>query len=902
MMSLSELFSDLSYRFRALFRRGKMDRELDDELRFHLERETEKHVRAGMSPEDAARRARIEFGGVESAKEASRDGRGLLLLDLLAQDLRYAFRALRRSPGFTLAVVLTLGLGIGANAAMFGIVDRLLFRTPAYLRDPGTVHRIYLSSIRRGARVTDQTTEYTRFLDLQRETTRFSMMAGYSHRTMPVGSGAEAREMPVGTVSARYFDFFDAPPVLGRYFTAEEDTVPAGAAVAVLGYGYWQAQYGGRPDVLGRQLKIGRVDFTVIGVAPRRFAGIADGGAPVAFIPITTYAATFRGSLDPNYYTRYNWGWMNVLARRKPGVTLAEANADLTHAFQRSWDTEVSLSPGMTPASVAKPEAIAGPVQLERGPLQSKVTKVATWVSAVTLIVLVIACANVANLLLARAIGRRREIAVRLAMGVSRGRLALQLLTESLVLALLGGLAGLLVARGGSAVLLSLFLPDGAEAGALFDGRTLAFTSLVALGAAVLTGLAPILQSRRTNVVDSLKAGAREGVYRRSRLRSGLLLLQAALSVVLLVGAGLFVRSLRNVRELRLGYDVDPVLYIRPNLRGVQLSDPENARLRANLAEAAGSIPGVEAAARGLTVPFWDTWSQSLFVAGIDSVDRLGEFTIQAGDSSYFHTLGTRVLRGRGITAADTRDAAPVAVITEAMAHTLWPGQDALGQCMRMNADTAPCTTIVGITEDVKQNGLTDDPGLHYYLPIEQFHPEGAVVFARVRGDAEAMRETVRRRLQPLMPGDAYVTVTPMREIVGERTASWEAGTTMFLAFGGLALVLAAIGLYSVIAYDVAQRRRELGVRIALGARVEHLVRLVVGDGVRVALLGLLLGGCLALSAAHWIEPLLFAQSPRDPVVFGAVTAILLAAALVASLLPALRAARVDPNGVLRGE
>jgi predicted permease len=504
--------------------------------------------------------------------------------------------------------------------------------------------------------------------------------------------------------------------------------------------------------------------------------------------------------------------------------------------------------------------------------------------------------------MLARSIRRRREIAVRLALGVSRGRLVLQLLTECLLLAGCGGLAGLLVAHWGGAVLQALFLPEGMPRGTVVNGRTLGFAFLVALVAGTLTGLAPVLQSRRTDLVESLKAGVREGVYRRLRLRSALVLLQAALSVVLLVGAGLFVRSLRNVQALRLGYDVDPVLYVYPNLRGVKLSDEAGAALRRQLADAARAIPGVESASLGLTVPFWDTWAQGLFVSGIDSVDKLGSFTLQAADADYFRTVGTRILRGRGLTAEDRKNAPLVALVTEAMASALWPGQEPLGQCMRINADTAPCTTIVGVTEDMKQNSITDDAGLHYYLPIAQFHPEAAVIFARARGDAGELQETMRRRLQPLMPGDGYVTVTRMHDIVDPGIASWRLGATMFLAFGGLALVLAGIGLYSVIAYDVAQRTHELGVRIALGARLRDLVRLVLGDGLRFALLGVAAGSGIALWAGRWIEPLLFDQSPRDPFIFGAVAAVLLTAALIASLIPALRASRVDPSMALRVE
>ncbi len=899
---LAELWSDLRYRARALVSHGRMEHDLDDELRFHLEREAEKNMRAGVSAGEAMRQARIAFGGVDVAKEESRDGRGIALIEGIRRDLDYAWRSLTRSPGFTIAVVLTLGLGIGANAAMFNIVDRLLFRTPAYLREPDRVHRVYLAWKDRGEEKMGRSTEYTRYLDLKQGSTVFDQMAGYTTRELPVGLGTETREMPVATMSAELFDFFDAVPVLGRFFTASEDTVPMGAPVAVLGYRYWQTDFGGRADVLGQHLEVGTADYTIIGVAPRDFVGIPDNGTPAVFIPITTFAGAFRGgTAQANYYTSYNWGWMRVVARRKPGVSLEAANADLSRAYLQSWNKEVGTSSGR-PASVTHPHAIAGPVQDERGPMQSQVTKVASSVTAVAGIVLLIACANVANLFLARAIRRRREIAVRLALGVGKSRLAMQLLTECLLLAVTGGLAGLAIAYWGGAFFQKLFIPDGMVPGAPFDTRTLLFALAVAVLAGVVTGMAPVLQARRTDLVESLKAGIREGGQRRSPLRSGLLLVQAALSVVLLVGAGLFVQSLRNVQAMRLGYDVDPVLYVYPNMRGAKLSDDENTVLRRQLVEAARAIPGVESASRGLTLPLWDTWVQGLFVTGIDSVARLGEFTLQGVDPEYFHTVGTRILRGRGITSDDRKNAPLVAVVTESMARALWPGKDALGQCMRMNADTMPCITIVGISEDIRQNSLTDDAKQHYFLPIEQFQPAAAVGFVRVHGDGRQMKEVVRRALQPLMPGDSYVSVTPMRDVVDPNIASWRLGATMFLAFGGLALLLATIGLYSVIAYDVAQRTNELGIRIALGAGIGDVVRLVVGGGLRVALLGVAIGGSLALWAGPRIEPLLFNQPSRDPLIFGVVTCTLIAVAVLACALPALRATRVNPTVALKAE
>ncbi|PYO73865.1 MAG: hypothetical protein DMD64_05810 [Gemmatimonadetes bacterium] len=593
---------------------------------------------------------------------------------------------------------------------------------------------------------------------------------------------------------------------------------------------------------------------------------------------------------------------MFMLVQRKPGVSLAAATADLTTAYFKSYIAQLATSAGMTPVALARPRGIVASVLSERGPNESSFAKVATWISGVALIVLLIACANVANLLLARALRRRREIAVRLALGVSRTRLLSQLFTESLLLALLGGLAGLLVAEWGGAVLRAQFLAKSSEVSVMGDARTLLFGGIAALCAGLLTGLAPALLSTHTDVAGDLKAGARGGTFQRSRLRSALLVLQGALSVVLLVGAGLFVRSLSHVRVIPLGYDVDPVLLVELNMRGVRLDSARNVQLRQELLETAQATPGVERASRQVTVPFWGSWNVTLYVAGIDSVDRLGEFYLNAVTPDYFATLGTRVLRGRGIAAQDAEHAPRVMVVSDAMAKTLWPGRDPIGQCVKLGADTAPCTYVVGVAENIRSQKLGDDPGLFYYLPAAQWHPQDGGLFIRTRGNAARQVEAIRRRLQQIMPGASYVTVTPLRDILGEQTRSWQLGATMFVAFGTLALALAAIGLYSVIAYSVAQRVQELGVRAALGAQQRDLVTLIVKEGLRVGLSGIAIGVLIALAGGQWLGPLLFQESPHDPLVFGFVTLVLLGTTVLASFVPSRRAARVDPMVALRAE
>src|SRR5215831_9804850 len=483
---LADLLSDIRYRLRAVFSRSAVEEELDAELRFHVEREAEKYMAAGMSREAAVRQAKIAFGGIARTKDDTRDARGVSWLEVLLQDVRYAVRGFRARPGFTAAVVVTLGLGIGANAAIFGIIDRVMLRPPAYLRDPSAVSRLYLTSTFRGEEISSRGTEYKTYLDIKGASTTWSQIAAFQDREVPVGFGVETSEMMVGVASAAYFDFFDARPVLGRFYTAREDSLPNGEPVAVLSYAYWQTQFGGRVDALGAKIKVDRAVYTVIGIAPEGFGGIWDRRPPVIFVPITAYAA----SVHADYYQNYHWGWLEILVRRKDGVTGAQMTADLTQAYRTSWRRYVEENPGTPLVEVARPHVVLGPPQLARGPQAGPTGRVLTWVGGVALIVLLIACANVANLLLARGLQRRREVGVRLALGVSQSRLFAQLLTESVLLAILGGVAGLVVARAMSATLAKLFSVEATSA-SVFDGRVLLFAAATTIVVGILTGVAP---------------------------------------------------------------------------------------------------------------------------------------------------------------------------------------------------------------------------------------------------------------------------------------------------------------------------------------------------------------------------------------------------------------------------
>jgi len=882
--------------------RARYDREMEEEMRFHLDLRAADHRQDGMSDADARAAAERRFGNRTSLGEHRRSAVGFPTLDTLAQDLRYVVRAIRHAPGFSAMVVITLGLGIGANAAMFGIIDRLLLRGPAHVVDADRVVRVYATETNPDfGESTHSVVGFVTYAHLRDNSKDFADLAVYSKTEVTVGRGPDAHRILIGRASWNFFPVLGVRPVLGRFFSADEDHPPRGENVIVLDEGYWKRSFAGDRNVLGRTMTVGGVTYTIIGVAPQGFTGV-ELERRDAWVPISL---TYWGP-GPNWATGWDASWLQIVGRLEPGVTAEEAGRRATAAYQRAYDGPVNHTMRTATMSVA-------PLRYNSRGKETTETRVSRWLVAVAAVMLLIACANVANLFLARAARRRREVAVRLALGVGRGRLIRLLVAESTTLGALGGMAGLAVAYAGGRFVRAVLLPNVAWTDATVDVRVLVVTALTAIVTGILVGLAPAVQSTRLELTSSLKSGIREGGAQRSRLRTLLTLTQAALSVVLLVGAGLFVRSLWNVYSLRLGLEPDRVVTVSFDWPAIvdessEARDRERTRQNAFFLEALARVramPGVERAGVVVGTPFQSSNSIALRVPGRDSVPSLpggGPF-IRAVSDDYFATAGTRVLRGRAFTAADVSTGARVAVVNETMARTLWPTRDAIGECLLM--DTMPCSQVIGVVEDTRRFALREEPAMQYYIPLGQERAlgfGGRKLFVRPIGSGAGMADVLRAEMLRLNPALGFVTVQSLQDSLDPQIRPWKLGATMFGLFGGLALLVAAIGLYSVISYLVTQRTHELGVRIALGAQVGNIVGLVVRYGVGLTLAGIAIGTLLAFNMAGRIEPLLFDTSARNPWVFALVAVTLLVVALLASIVPAWRASRTDPIEALRAE
>ncbi|HEY0928987.1 MAG TPA: ADOP family duplicated permease [Gemmatimonas sp.] len=890
----------LRHRLHVLFNRSAYDDELARERDFHLSLE-EMHQRAdGQAPPAARSAARRRFGNHTTHAAAQRQLAPLHALSQITQDVQFTLRQLRRAPMLVVGVIGTFAIGIGVTTAVFDLLDRTMLRPPALLTHANEMHRVVFT----GGDYSQPYpgTDYRTFVDLERGTTSFAQMATYwTSSGMAIGSGSNTEEQPVAAFSASFWSMFAARPVLGRFFRAEEDQPPIGERVAVLSHDFWQSRFGGRTDVIGTMLQVGTTSYQVIGVAPPAFRALSRGAAPAVFVPLSTVGSTVMGPDNPTRWARsYGGGWLTIVARRKTGVTTEQATSDLTQAYLRSR-AQAMVEMSRTPSANEVPaRAIAAHMLPERGPQRSRNGNIVVWLAGVGVVILLIACANVAHLLVVHADRRVHEFAVRSALGVSRWRLVQQLLTESLVLSLAGGVVGAVMAAWSGNVLRKLVLGLSPDHVGLVDWRVMMAAGAIALAAGLLAGCYPAWTALTRPVATGLKAGARAGSRESLLTRSLLLGLQAALSVMLLVGALLFVHSMRRVQALPLGYDVAQLLYLRPQERAVSLSPDEREALLTRLADAARAMPGVTHVSRMTSVPFWNARSPQVFRSSGDSLPRDWRVVQQAASPEYFAAMGTALLRGRGIVDSDQATSEPVMVVSDSLAARLWPGRDPIGECLRAGAADAPCARVVGVAVAIRRDGLLEDAGNQYYIPATQSRRGDGGIVVRLAGDAAADAERVRRTLQPLLPADSYVTPLPLTNVVDPLLRSWRVGAWLFTALGALALVLACGGLSAIIAYDVTRRAHELAVRLALGARDQAIVRLVFVDTMRISVLGVGIGVVLTVLLAPHLQSQLFETPARDARAIGIAAITLLAAAALAAWLPAMRAARIPPARALR--
>ena len=842
------------------------------------------------------------------------------MLDAFLLDLRYAIRGITTRPAFAAMVATTFAVGIGANATMFGIVDRLLLRAPEHIVDPQRVvqiHSKWLSSTG-----VQSTQNYAVYRDLRDNVSDFESIAvatpSYLGRKTyyPLGRGPTATRVAGSLVSASFFPMLGVRPALGRFFGADEDSETNPQQVAVLGWAFWRRHFGGNAAAIGAPLEIGTSRYIVVGVAPNRFTGTDLTDIDV-WLPITA-ATELRFDKSANWTSNRNAQWLNVYARLRPGANVEHARAQATAAFRAGEAIRIAGMTTRSPRQSPDSETVVfGSVIPGRSiasftiGAQSPEVRVAKLLTGVAVLVLLIACANIANLLLARALSRRREIAVRLALGVGRHRLIGQLILEGVVLALVGAVGALIVAAVGSRVFRRWLLDDAAWSGSSVDARVLLFTAAAAIVTGILTSLIPALQASQPSLTAALKLGTRDGAVHRSRTRDILLGSQAALAIVLLAGAGLFIRSLQRVADQPLGIDIGHVLVSQVSHASVGLTNAQALRLHLDFAERARSVPGISSAAVSIGLPFDLSWGTRVSVPG-RTVPTLRQSPMQyAITPDYFTVLGIPLVAGRAFRDSDGPTSERVAIVNETMARLFWPNQSPLGTCARIGADTMPCATIVGIVGNTRRQDIVEGLVPQIYRPLLQIpgiatsstvSSFGYTFIARTPGDPSRLVEPLRRAIQSTSAIVPYANVRPMEDLLGRHTRSWRLGAQAFSVFGVVALVLAVVGLYSVVTFTVAQRLHEFGVRIALGAQAHDITRLTISRGVAPIALGVAVGVVLALAAGKLVASLLFQVSPHDPAVLSIVSVILLLSAGLASLVPALRATRADPMVALRAE
>jgi len=893
----------------------RMEHDMDAELRFHMEARADDLIASGLSRADAERRARAEFGDPLRWKEDGREARGLRFLDESRADVTYGLRWLRRSPGFASAAVLSLALGIGANAAIFNLLNAVLLRSLPVQRPEQLV---VFSAVEAGRNPAHAFSHRT-FQTLRQQSRAFSDIAASARFRINVEIDGHVQPAAAGQMaSANYYALLGVPAALGRTLVPDDDAQPGGSPVAVLSYTYWRRQFGGESGAVGRTIRLNGLPFTIVGVSAPEFFGTHVGDALDITVPLTMQpqvSADFGTSLISG--TGADDFWLELIGRLRPAVNEIAAQAEANGIFQQ-------ILPEMLRKMGPKAKLLGHPrLELEPGSrglseLRRRFSRPLLVLMAVVALVLLISCANVANLLLARAASRRREIAVRVSLGAGRARLIRQLLTESLLLALAGGAVGLLIAMWSSQTLAALLVDGNTRAlGATLDANVLGFTLGVSILTGLVFGIAPAFGTSHIDAFGALKESGHQLTSggRRFGLRGALVAAQVAISVVLLVGAGLFVRTLMNLRHLDLGFDQDHVLALRLEPRGSNQKRQGGARLMqlyAGLVDRLQRVPGVRAAGLSGSTPLANENTLSIEVTIPGYAQQAGEdmhVRMMQVYPGYFAAMGIPLRAGRDVAAADndpialTDPEAPrVAVINETAARQFFgTAGAALG---RRFAFKGMAFEIVGVAQDTRDSAVREDARPLAYATYAQT-PTGRgqmTLLVRAAGDPQKLVLTIgqlAREIDPTMP---LLEVQTLADRVDAATRQEQLVAFLSSLFGALALVLAAVGLYGVMAYTVARRQAEFGVRLALGASPAGLERLVLGESLTLVGVGLAIGVVAAGATAQTLSHLLFGLHPLDPVAFAVATAALLFVAMLAAYLPARQAASVDPVVALRSE
>jgi putative ABC transport system permease protein len=896
-------WSELKYLAGKLNRR-RAERELQEEIDAHLEMETREKIAGGLSGEEARYAAHRAFGSVSLATEDSRAWWGFEKLEELLQDLRYGARMLMKKPGFTLVAVLTLGLGIGANTAIFSVVNAVLLKPLPY-PEPGQLAQLRIVQSGKPNTVIGSTA----FVQVKAQSQLLARIAAYSGGDMTLTGAGSAEQVVAGAVTADFFPLLGVQPVLGRNFTQEEDTLNGPKKAVILGHGLWQSQFGGDADVLGRTITLNEQSYTVVGILPARFQ------YPEPFqlwIPLALgeTSAALGG---------YGEGMvlLKAIARLKPGVTFQQAQAELQIIAQRIEPGGTTATPGSNPRprgeggeGRGRDDSVLTLVGLHEQVVGDVKGALLVLLGAVAL-VLLIACANVANLLLARAAARQREMAIRAALGAGRLRVARQLLTESVLLSVAGGGLGLLMAFWGVRAIeqwSGASLP--AMQGIGIDAWVLAFTLGVSVVTGLAFGLAPAVQAWRTDVNVALKEEGRVDTGgHRHWLRHLLVVSEVALALVLLIGAGLLIKSFLRLTEVNPGFQTDGVLTFQVTLTEGK-SSPQKVNFIEQIVKRLKALPGVQTAAATDSLPLTDF--SRIGVAEIEGRPPIDFRTAKRSEVTpysrptvtldYFNAMGIQLKNGRAFTLLDTRPPAGSVIVNEAFEKHYFPGQSAVGKRIRLRARGAEARwqTVVGVVSDVRQSGLAGDVMLEVYSP-ELEDVGGALSFViRATGDPAGIISAVRGVVAEVEPNQAIHNVITMEQRLANATTSRRLNTVLLGSFAGLALLLAVVGIYGVMSYAVTQRTREIGVRIALGASSKEIIRLIVGQGALLVGIGVVIGLGAAALGTRLLAKLLFGVSALDPVTFVGVTALLAATAFLACYAPARRATKVDPMVALR--